>query len=122
MRKRQNNEALIIALATTSTVREAAAKAGVSETTAYRLLNDADFKKAYNDYKQALLEHSATALSLQLADAIKAMGEIVTDAETPAAVRLQAADAIFKNTLRVREHLQLTNDVERLKAVIFPNE
>ena len=122
MRKRQNNEALIIALATTSTVREAAAKAGVSETTAYRLLNDADFKKAYNNYKQALLENSATALSLQLADAIKAMGEIVTDAETPAAVRLQAADAIFKNTLRVREHLQLTNDVEQLKAVIFPNE
>lgn len=121
-RQIQNNEQLIIALVTTPTVREAAIKAGVSEATVYKRLKDEAFKKAYTEYKQKLIEDSATALSLQLGDAVTALGEIVRDKETPAAVRLQAADTIIKDSLRIREHIQLTNDVELLKAAIFPNE
>lgn len=121
-RKLQNNENIIIALATSSTIRDAAAKAGVSEKTIYQRLKDADFKRAYTDFKKALIEQSATALSLELSNAVRAMGDIVTDESVPAAVRLQAADAIIKDTLRMREHIQLTDDVERLKAMVFPNE
>lgn len=121
-RQIQNNEQLIIALVTTSTIKDAALKAGVSEATIYKRLKDKEFKKAYADYRQKLIENSATALSLQLGDAVTALGEIVRDKETPAAVRLQAADTIIKDSLRIREHIQLTSDVELLKAAVFINE
>ena len=121
-RQIQNNEQLIIALVTTSTIKEAALKAGVSEATVYKRLKEEDFKKAYNEYRQKLIEDSATALSLQLGDAVTALGDIVRDKETPAAIRLQAADTIIKDSLRIREHIQLTSDVELLKAAVFINE
>lgn len=121
-RQIQNNEQLIIALVTTSTIKDAALKAGVSEATIYKRLKYKEFKKAYADYRQKLIENSATALSLQLGDAVTALGEIVRDKETPAAVRLQAADTIIKDSLRIREHIQLTSDVELLKAAVFINE
>ena len=121
-RQIQNNEQLIIALVTTSTIKDAALKAGVSEATIYKRLKDKEFKKAYADDRQKLIENSATALSLQLGDAVTALGEIVRDKETPAAVRLQAADTIIKDSLRIREHIQLTSDVELLKAAVFINE
>lgn len=121
-KQQQNNESIIIALATTPTIKEAAKKAGVSEATVYSRLRDKEFKKAYSDYRKRLIEDSATALSLQLGDAITALGNIVRNKKTPAAVRLQAADTIIRNSLRVNEHIQLTNDVEELKAVVFQNE
>ena len=112
--RKNADAALIAALATGATVRDAAAAAGVAERTVYRRLEDPTFRHQVDDARAELI---ATAVARLGAAATKAVGKLedLLTAESEA-VRLGAAKAILDAALRWREHQDLTERVAALEA------
>ena len=54
----------------------------------------------------------------RLGDAIEVMGEICADAEVPAQTRLNAADAIVRNSLKLTEQVDILARLMELERQI----
>ena len=100
---RKNDEIILAALLSTPTVRAAAEACGVSESVIYSRRKEPDFKDRYDRERREMLTQSAAALQTHLGAAIEAMGEIVSDKETNPQTRLNAAEAVIRNTLKLTE-------------------
>ena len=111
---RKNDEIILAALLSTPTVRAAAEACGVSESVIYSRLKEPDFKDRYDKERREMLTQSAAALQTHLGAAIEAMGEIVNDKETNPQTRLNAAEAVIRNTLKLTER---TDVLDRLDAL-----
>lgn len=96
------------------TIRAASAACGVSETQIYRRLRDLGFKERYDSARRELLDRATAVLQGRLAGAIEVMGEICQDTETAPQVRLNAADAIIRNSLKLTE---ISDVLQRLDAL-----
>jgi HEAT repeat protein len=81
--------ALVAALAAGSSVRDAAAAAGISERTAHRRLTEASVRREVSMLRAAALEEAACALATASRKAVQAVIDLL-DHEDPK-VRLQAA-------------------------------
>lgn len=86
----------------------------MSESAIYARLRDTEFKARYDKARRDMLTQSAAALQTHLDAAIEAMGEIVSDKETNPQTRLNAAEAVIRNTLKLTER---TDVLERLEAL-----
>lgn len=103
--RRNADCALIAALATGMTIAAASKQAGVSEMTAYRRLNDPEFKRALEDAKREALERATSALGAASTAAVGALiGLLSSNAPT---ARLGAARAILELAPKWRESLDL---------------
>lgn len=114
MNVKKNDEIIIAALISTPTVKAAAEAAGVSESVIYTRLKNPEFKERYDKERREVLTQSAAALQTHLGAAIEAMGEIVSDKETNPQTRLNAAEAVIRNTLKLTER---TDVLDRLDAL-----
>lgn len=85
------------------TIRAAAAACKISETQLYARLRNPEFKSRYDEARRELLERNTAALQGHLAGAIEVMGEICQNTDTAPQVRLNAADAIIRNSLKLTE-------------------
>ena len=111
---RKNDEIILAALLSTPTVRAASEACGVSESQIYaRLRNDA-FKKKYDQARKELLEQNTAALQGHLGVAIDTLAEIVQDGKASQQTRLNAAEAIIRNCLKLTEQ---TDIIARLDAL-----
>ena len=111
---RKNDEIILAALLSTPTTRAAAAACGVSESVIYSRLKNPEFKEKYDRERREMLIRSAAALQNHLGAAIEAMGEIVNDKETNPQTRLNAAEAVIRNALKLTER---TDVLDRLDAL-----
>jgi len=112
---------LLAMLAGGSTVAEAAGRAGVSERTAWRRLEDGEFRRRLDEARaQAvraavdLLGRSATAAAATL---VRLLGE-----PHPPAVRLGAARAILDLGAKLREAQELEGRLTALEAALGIND
>ena len=111
---RKNDEIILAALLSTPTVRAASQACGVSESQIYaRLRNDA-FKKKYDQARKELFEQNTAALQGNLGVAIDTLAEIVQDSKASQQTRLNAAEAIIRNSLKLTEQ---TDIIARLDAL-----
>mgnify|MGYP003453592544 CR=1 FL=1 len=111
---RKNDEIILAALLSAPTVRAASEACGVSESQIYaRLRNDA-FKKKYDQARKELLEQNTAALQGHLGVAIETLAEIVQDGKASQQTRLNAAEAIIRNSLKLTEQ---TDIIARLDAL-----
>lgn len=101
------DDQLAVALASGSSVRQAATVAGVSERTAFRRLNDLSFRKRVDEIRRVALEEATSKLSAAGSKAVDAMLDLLTS-EVPPSTRLAAARAVLEFGCRLRE----TNDFE----------
>ena len=99
----KNNEQILAALVATGSVRAAAKAVGVSETTVRARLNDPDFRKEYETAKGAVLEEACDSLSARLTHAVDVLVEVLDNTQTPATVRVSAADSLLRHGLRYVE-------------------
>ena len=111
---RKNDEIILAALLSTPTVRAASQACGVSESVIYSRLKEPDFRERYDKERREMLTQSAAALQTHLGAAIEAMGEIVNDKETNAQTRLNAAEAVIRNTSTLTDR---TDVLDRLYAL-----
>lgn len=125
---------LVAALAAGSTVREAAAAAGISERTAYRRLTEAGVRREVSMLRSAALEEAACTLATASRKAAQTVIDLLDHADPK--VRLQAArqavsmakelgDEAARQSALVRNSsmsgVVFTRTVEEIEAVLNGN-
>lgn len=111
---KKNDERIIAAILSTSSVQDAADMAGISPRTISNRLKEPDFKKKLDEARRELWKGYAKSLQSSVGKAIQTTVEIMENPEAPAQVRLNAAESIIRNSLRLNEQ---TDFSERLEAI-----
>lgn len=115
------DSALIAALASGATVRDAAITARVGETTVYRRLREPEFRKQIGDARAELVAQAVARLAAASTDAVTTLTELL-GSNAPPAVRLGAARSILELGLKLREHQELADRVAALEAQLAPGQ
>ena len=115
---RKNDEIILASLLSTPTIRAAAAACGVSESVIYSRLKDPEFKERYDGERREMLIQSAAALQSHLNAAIEALGDIVNDKDINPQTRLNAAEAIIRNTLKLTERTDVLDRLDDLAITV----
>lgn len=108
-------DAFLIALLEGGTTKEAYQKAGVPARTAYNYLKDETFKKELQARRSEVLRDSIHHLQMNLSTCTRVLMEIVTDAGTPASVKVQAINSVFSNYKNLTETIELRERIEKLE-------
>ena len=112
----QNDETILAALVAAGSVRRAAAVAGVSESTIRNRLKDADFRAAYDAIRGELLQDATASMLSRLENATETLSDVMTDAESPANVRISAADSLLRHCLRYLATCDFERRIAALEA------
>ncbi len=107
---------LLQALACGATVENAARKAGMSERTAYRRLDDPVFLNQLEQLRADMVLRTAGMLTGAGMGAVKVLVELQNDAAQPAAVRRRSARDVLEMGLKFREIAQLEQRLAAIEA------
>lgn len=111
-----SNEEIIAALLQHGTVREAAEAAGTTPRTIYDRMKDREFRADYMEAKNDIIRKAVYSINAKLSEAIDAVADIMNDADTNPAVRLQAAQTIINNAAKFADRLTKDERQSRLEA------
>lgn len=73
------------------------------------------FKKELQARRNEVLSDSIHHLQANLATCTRVLMEIVTDASTPASVKVQAINSVFSNYKNLSETIELRERIEKLE-------
>jgi AraC-like DNA-binding protein len=109
--------AAIMALLSEPTIEGAARKAGISDTTLYRLLKDESFTAEYRAARREALSHAVARLQADSSKAGKALLEIIENQKAPAMARVRAIEVLFDYAYKAIETEELAARLERLERL-----
>lgn len=109
-------EAAITALMTCQTKKEAAAQAGVDESTLRRWLKDEKFKERYAEECRAMVSQATRELQKSFPVAIRALCDVAGDQEENAQTRVSASRSILEFGLRCTELTDVMTVIGIVKA------
>ena len=104
------------ALLTEKTVGDAAAVAGIGESTIYRWLSETQFRSALAQAEGEAVAAAGRRLAALAEGALDELARAMVDPMTPAPTRVRAAEVVLNNLLRYREIVQFEirlTDLER---------
>jgi hypothetical protein len=107
-------ELAIVALLTESTISKAAKSANIPEGTMRRWLAQGPFKRAYREARREAFSQAISLTQKYAPMAVHALAKILSDEQSPAGARVQAAVAVLKFT---RESIELDEMVERIERL-----
>lgn len=116
-----NDESILAALLIAGSVRAAANTAGVSESTVRNRLQNPDFRAAFESAKSEILQSAVGSMISKINDATSTICELMNDKEAPASVRVSAADAILRHTLRYVGVADIERRLQALEAAQDPD-
>ena len=96
-------EDAIAALLTQRNVDEAARAAGIGTRTLLRWLQLPEFQKAYRDAKRAAFSQSIARLQQGASAAATTLLKTMIDPNTPASVRIRAAECVMNHAMKAIE-------------------
>lgn len=108
------DEQIIAAILSSTTNKQAAEKCGLSETQFYKRIRADSFKQKLDQVKCELLANATTAMQNGMSEAAQTMLEIMRDMRIAPQIRLNAADSIIRNGIRLTEQ----NDILRRLDVL----
>lgn len=114
--QRQNN--FLKALLTTSTVEEASQQANITRKTAYKYLNDLDFKEAYRDARRDAMQQVTTTLQVTSVKAVQTLARVLDDTEATPSAKVQASRSVLEFAYRAIELDDITARLEELESTI----
>ncbi len=82
---------LVAALLSNATVRGAAEAAGVSESTVYRRLRDAGFRRELKEQRLRVYSHALQRLQVAAEGAVDVLEEVMRDKRAPLSARIKCA-------------------------------
>ena len=115
---RVSDEQIIAALFSTSSNKEAAALAGISTKTLYSRLAQPEFQEKVRAARRELLESVATEIQRCTTSAVRVIAEIREDEMVNPAIRLQAADAILRHTVKLTDLVDLSARLEAMESKV----
>lgn len=111
----RKDERVIAALLTSPTVKAASEQCGVSERQIYARLNKPAFHERYDKARHDLLDHATAQLQGRTGEAVETMAEVMNDPKNPPQTRLNAADAIIRNGLKLTEQADILQRLDALE-------
>jgi hypothetical protein len=99
--RRKADKVLLAALGCGATIEVAAHKAGVSEATVCRRLQDPEFIKELQKFQSDIVKRAAATSTAAMTEAIKTL-LVLMQPSTPPAVRLGAAKAVIDTGVSLR--------------------
>ncbi len=109
-----------MALMSTSTLKDAAAQAKVSEVTLWRWLQDEDFAKAYRTARRQVVERAVAEMQATCGDAVETLKRNLNCRNESVAVR--AAQIILDQAIKGVELIDLQERIERLEGLLAEQE
>ena len=116
---RYTDEVIIQALIEQGTIRGASAFLKCQERTIFERMKKESFKRQYNQAKAEIVKQATTKLQVNLSKAIDTLVEIMTDKDSAPQTRVNCAESIIRNTLKLVELVDIQEELERLKAIVF---
>ncbi len=108
------DESLALALACGALVSDAAREAGVGVRTAYRRLEQPDFRRRVQELRSGLIDRALGKMADGMVEAAQTLRMLLkADRDS---VRLQAARSLLELGCRLREHAELNERVLELEA------
>lgn len=109
-------EVAISALMTEPTIKEAAHKSGLSETTLHRYLKAPEFQKVFREAKAELLGQTTARLQSSAALAIDTLEDVMRNKKAVAMARVTAAKTVLEFVYKSHEQEQVIERIEQLEA------
>jgi len=114
MGKKVSRRALITALISCPSIKEAAIQCGIAEKTAHAWLRDPDFQSELRKVQDALTREAMSRVIGSVGKAVDVLESIMQDEGTAPAPRVSAAKTILEQALKVYD---LENVQRRLDAL-----
>lgn len=108
----------IAALLDSSTIKDAAEKAGVSRTTLDRWLDDEAFAGAYRAASHRVFETALSGLQAITAEAVQTLRDVQRDATARPGEKVAAAKAVLDFALKGREALEVEERLAYLEKTL----
>ena len=111
-------EKALTSLLTCRTRAEAAAAAGIGESTLRGYLREPEFQARYREAFGALVQDATRQAQQAIAPALSTLREIVEDENAGAKARIMAARSTLEYALRLTEQLDIISRIETLEHAI----
>jgi len=110
------NDRLALAIAEGDSVQDAAVKAGIGRTTAYRRLADPAFRQRIQSFRAEMTGQALGRMTAGMTDAADVLRALLkADAET---IRLGAARSLLDLGIKLRDGVELQEKVNELEKVL----
>lgn len=120
---KQKDEIIIAALISNPTIKKASEACGVSESAIYARMNKPEFKEKYERARMEMLERYSNQLQQRIGVASDIMLYTATsDKNASPQVRLNAAEAIIRTSLKLTEQTEILKQLAELRKAVFPDE
>ena len=96
------------------TVQAAIDATGISSSTAYKWLKNAEFRSELDKRKADLLDSVSIAMESGFTAAVKELNQVIQNPATPPQVKVNAIDCIFRNARPIIEEVDI---LKRLTAI-----
>jgi hypothetical protein len=113
-RQKKSDGPLVAALAAGLSVRAAAKKAGLAERTAYRRLDDPDFRRDVDEARRAIITRATSKLAASSTKAADALRRLLWSKDER--VRLSAARWTLRLLTHMLDHQELSERVAALET------
>ncbi|MEK5176939.1 phBC6A51 family helix-turn-helix protein [Heyndrickxia sp. FSL W8-0496] len=111
-------EKAILSLLTEPTIRQAAEKSGVGETTLYRWMQEEEFDKAFKDARAKALNQTISQLQSTSNNAVRTLKNVMEDEKAPASSRVTAAKTVLEMAFKAYELQDLASKIEEMEKYI----
>lgn len=115
---RPGEDRAVLALAAGASKEDAASVAGISRSTLYEWLKDAEFRGRVQGERRVLHERALGRLADASARAAEVLLEVADDVEAPASSRVAAARGILEIGPKLREEAELQARLDELEQAI----
>ena len=112
----RNFEKYLSALLSSATFKEAAKKAGITPRGLRKVMQDPEFKKAYNAHKSEIVDDAARHLQSHFTLAIDTLAGVMQDAESKPGEKTSAARAVLEFGQKFTETSDILARLEALEA------
>ena len=112
------DEKIVAALLSSRTNAEAAKAVGLTETAFYNRLRNPELRAKLSEAKTRLLEGATVAAQGRMSEAVGVMADVMrNDAHGPQ-TRLNAAEAILRNAVKLTEIVDVERQITELENLI----
>ena len=116
MAQKYSDEKVLEALLAAGSARQAARRLGCSLSCVRDRMAKPTFKTKYEQAKKDALGDAIDSLKIRMSSAVDVLSATMTKEDTPATVKVSAADAILRHGLRYIEMFDVLKRLEALEA------
>ena len=116
MAQKYSDEQILEALLMAGSAKQATKRLGCSLSCVRDRLSKPTFKAKYEQAKKDALGDAIDSLKIRMSSAVDVLSATMTKEDTPATVKVSAADAILRHGLRYVEQYEIIKRIEALEA------